>query len=81
MVGEINSINFRILNGYLLMMIKLFMLLIVESKSNAKHGEIVPASHGKGNQTNPLNCLTDIIIHEKNYPFIISDWGNRRIMR
>jgi sugar lactone lactonase YvrE len=54
---------------------------IVQWKFNATNGQIVAGGNGDGHQINQLNYPTDVIIDKENNSLIISDWGNRRIMR
>ncbi len=54
---------------------------IVEWKSDATNGQIDVGKNGRGNQMNQLDFPTNVIIDEANNSFIISDWGNKRIMR
>jgi sugar lactone lactonase YvrE len=54
---------------------------IVEWKSNAKEGQIIAGENGKGNKTNQLNGPTNVIIDKGTNSLIISDSGNKRIMR
>ena len=53
---------------------------IVEWKYNAKSGRIVAGGYGKGNQHNQLYFPKDVIVDKESDSFIISDWGNNRIM-
>ncbi len=54
---------------------------IVEWKHNATNGQIVAGGNGEGNKTNQLYYPTDVIIDKENNSLIISDKGNRRVMR
>jgi sugar lactone lactonase YvrE len=54
---------------------------IVEWKCNATSGQIVAGGNGRGNKTNQLNYPSDVIIDKENNSLIISDWGNRRVIR
>ncbi len=54
---------------------------ILEWKCNANNGQIVAGGNGRGNNTNQFNSPTDVIIDEQNNSFIMSDLGNRRVMR
>jgi sugar lactone lactonase YvrE len=54
---------------------------IVEWKCNATKGQIVAGGNGYGNKTNQLNWPRDVIIDKENNSLIISDRGNRRVMR
>jgi sugar lactone lactonase YvrE len=53
----------------------------VEWKSNAKKGQIIAGGNGKGNKINQLNYPTNVILDTKTNSLIISDSGNKRIMR
>ncbi|CAF3871930.1 unnamed protein product [Adineta steineri] len=50
---------------------------IVKWKLNSVTGQIIAG----GNQNNQLNYPTNIIFDKKNNSFIISEWGNKRIIR
>ncbi|CAF0777043.1 unnamed protein product [Adineta steineri] len=52
---------------------------IVKWKLNSNIGQIIAG--GNGNQNNQLNCPTDIVFDKKNNSFIISDMGNKRVIR
>jgi sugar lactone lactonase YvrE len=54
---------------------------IVEWKCNATNGQIVAGGNGEGNKTNQLNYPRDVIIDKENNSLIISDNGNRRVIR
>ncbi|CAF0784727.1 unnamed protein product [Adineta steineri] len=54
---------------------------IVKWKLNSNIGQITVDGNGKGNQNNQLNYPTDIIFDKENNAFIISDWGNERVIR
>ena len=54
---------------------------IVKWKYNATSGQIVAGGNGIGNETNQLNEPTDVIIDTENNSLIITDWGNKRVMR
>ncbi|CAF4427176.1 unnamed protein product, partial [Adineta steineri] len=54
---------------------------IVKWKLNSNTGQIIAGGNGKGNQNNQLSWPTDIIFDKENSSFIISDRGNRRIIR
>ncbi|CAF1395919.1 unnamed protein product [Adineta steineri] len=54
---------------------------IVKWKLNSNIGQIIAGGNGKGNRNNQLNWPTDIIFDKKNNSFIISDRGNRRVIR
>ncbi|CAF0790274.1 unnamed protein product [Adineta steineri] len=50
---------------------------IVKWKLNSYGGQIIVG----GNQNNQLNYPTNIIFDKKNNSFIISEWGNKRVIR
>ena len=54
---------------------------ILEWKFGAKNGKVVAGGNDRGNQSNQLNQPMDAILDQDNDSFIISDWGNRRIVR
>ena len=54
---------------------------IVRWKKDATSGEIVAGGNGPGNQNDQLNTPVNVIIDHKNDSLIISDLGNRRIVR
>ncbi|CAF3852060.1 unnamed protein product [Adineta steineri] len=54
---------------------------IVKWKLNSNTGEIIAGGNGKGNENNQLNDPVDIIFDKENNSFIISEWGNRRVIR
>ncbi|CAF3782729.1 unnamed protein product [Adineta steineri] len=54
---------------------------IVKWKLNSNTGQIIAGGNGKGNQSNQLNYPTDIIFDKKNNSFIISDFGDRQVIR
>ncbi|CAF4385897.1 unnamed protein product, partial [Adineta steineri] len=54
---------------------------IVKWKLNSNAGQIIAGGNGKGNQNNQLDSPINIIFDKKNNSFIISDWGNRRVIR
>ncbi|CAF0818640.1 unnamed protein product [Adineta steineri] len=54
---------------------------IVKWKLNSNKGEIIAGGNGRGNQNNQLNYPINIIFDKENNSFIISDYGNRRIIR
>ncbi|CAF3852100.1 unnamed protein product [Adineta steineri] len=54
---------------------------IVKWKSNSNTGQIIAGGNGKGNQNNQLTYPTDIVFDKNNNSFIISDIGNRRVIR
>ena len=49
--------------------------------SGSDHGEIVAGGNGKGNRIDQLCWPTDVILDEKKKSLIISDRGNRRVVR
>ncbi|CAF0750116.1 unnamed protein product [Adineta steineri] len=54
---------------------------IVKWKLNSNTGQIVACGNGYGNQNKQLFYPTDIIFDKENNSFIISDVGNRRVIR
>ena len=54
---------------------------IVKWKLGENSGQIIAGGNGQGNRIDQLNWPTDVIIDESNACLIISDWGNRRIVR
>ena len=54
---------------------------IVEWKRDTECGRIIAGGNGQGNQTNQLNQPNDVILDKKKNSLIISDSGNRRIVR
>ncbi|CAF0882836.1 unnamed protein product [Adineta steineri] len=54
---------------------------IVKWKLNSNTGQIIAGGNGNGNQNNQLNIPRDIIFDKKNNSFIISDLGNKRVIR
>ncbi|CAF0807415.1 unnamed protein product [Adineta steineri] len=54
---------------------------IVKWKLNSNQGQIIAGGNGKGNQKNQLSHPRDIIFDKQNKSFIISDRGNRRVIR
>ncbi|CAF0769653.1 unnamed protein product [Adineta steineri] len=54
---------------------------IVKWKLNSNQGQIIAGGNGKGNQKNQLSHPRDIIFDKQNNSFIISDRGNRRVIR
>jgi sugar lactone lactonase YvrE len=54
---------------------------IVEWKSNAKEGQIIAGGNEQGNETNQLDRPSNVIVDTKTNSLIISDSGNKRIMR
>ncbi|CAF1423871.1 unnamed protein product [Adineta steineri] len=54
---------------------------IVEWKRGASNGQIVAGGNGSGNQNNQLNNPTSVIADKVNDCFIISDYGNKRVIR
>ncbi|CAF1445421.1 unnamed protein product [Adineta ricciae] len=54
---------------------------IVRWKRNENRGTVVAGGNGKGNRLNQLNYPTDVIFDEQNNSIIITDFGNRRVMR
>ncbi|CAF0766014.1 unnamed protein product [Adineta steineri] len=54
---------------------------IVKWKLNSNEGQIIAGGNGSGNQNNQLNRARDLIFDKKNNSFIISDTGNKRVIR
>ncbi|CAF4122542.1 unnamed protein product [Rotaria socialis] len=54
---------------------------ILKWKHGEKNGQIVAGGNGKGNRTDQLNGPTSVILDKKTNSLIISDLGNRRIIR
>ena len=50
-------------------------------KSGATNGEVVAGGNGQGNRTDQLNNPTDVMIDKDTDSLLISDMGNRRIVR
>ncbi|CAF0779336.1 unnamed protein product [Adineta steineri] len=54
---------------------------IVKWKLNSNTSELITGGNGQGNQNNQLYWPKDIIFDKKNNSFIISDNGNKRVIR
>ena len=54
---------------------------IVEWKRGATGGQVVAGGKGEGNGTHQLNCPWDVIVDKERDSLIISDNGNRRVVR
>ncbi|CAF0895976.1 unnamed protein product [Adineta steineri] len=54
---------------------------IVKWKLDSNTGQIIAGGNGQGNQNNQFSRPTDIIFDKKNNSFIISDQGNKRVIR
>ncbi|CAF1438779.1 unnamed protein product [Rotaria sp. Silwood1] len=54
---------------------------IVEWKSGATNGKVVAGGNGEGNEAHQLNRPVDVIIDKESDSLIISDRGNRRVVR
>ncbi len=54
---------------------------IVEWKSGATSGRIVAGGKRRGSQNDQLSSTTDVIVDKKNDCLIISDHGNKRVVR
>ncbi|CAF3877732.1 unnamed protein product, partial [Adineta steineri] len=54
---------------------------IVRWTLNSNTGQIIAGRNGQGNQNNQLYCPRDIVFDKKKNSFIISDEGNRRVIR
>jgi len=54
---------------------------IVKWKLGENEGQIVAGGNGYGNRIDQLSMPTDVIVDENNKSLIISEWGNRRVVR
>ena len=54
---------------------------IVKWKIGENNGQIVAGGNGRGNRIHQLNSPVDVIVDENNKSLIISDYGNRRVVR
>ncbi|CAF0895842.1 unnamed protein product [Adineta steineri] len=54
---------------------------IVKWRLNSNTGQIIAGGNGRGNQNNQLYSPADIIVDKNNNSFIISDYGNKRVIR
>ncbi|CAF0723200.1 unnamed protein product [Adineta steineri] len=54
---------------------------IVKWKLDSNEDQIIAGGNGQGNQNNQLSCPRNIIFDKKNNSFIISDYGNKRVIR
>ncbi|CAF0818247.1 unnamed protein product [Adineta steineri] len=54
---------------------------IAKWRLNSNTGQIIVGGNGKGNQNNQLDRPIDIIFDKRNNSFIISDIGNKRVIR
>ncbi|CAF1439592.1 unnamed protein product, partial [Adineta steineri] len=54
---------------------------IVEWKYEAKNGQVVAGSNGKGNQNDQLCGPRDVIVDKTNNSIVICDQGNSRVVR
>ncbi|CAF0853694.1 unnamed protein product [Adineta steineri] len=54
---------------------------IVEWKYGAENGQVVAGGNGKGNRSDQLNRPRNVVVDNKNDSLIISDQGNRRVVR
>ncbi|CAF5035394.1 unnamed protein product, partial [Rotaria sp. Silwood1] len=54
---------------------------IVEWKPGAMNGKVVGGGNGSGNEANQLHFPRDVIIDKESDSLIISDYGNKRIVR
>jgi sugar lactone lactonase YvrE len=54
---------------------------IVKWKLGAISGQVVAGGNGEGNQIDQLKQPIDVIVDKQTDSLIISDWGNRRVMR
>jgi sugar lactone lactonase YvrE len=54
---------------------------IIEWKSGTTTGKVVAAGNGQGNKTNQLNYPRDVVVDKETNSLIISDRGNKRVVR
>ncbi|CAF1543875.1 unnamed protein product [Rotaria sp. Silwood1] len=54
---------------------------IVEWKSGATNGKVVAGGNGEGNGAHQLNFPPDVIVDKESDSLIISDYGNKRVVR
>jgi sugar lactone lactonase YvrE len=54
---------------------------VVEWKYGSASGQVVAGGNGQGNRADQLNDPTDVIVDKKSDSLIISDTGNRRVVR
>ncbi|CAF0899357.1 unnamed protein product [Adineta steineri] len=54
---------------------------IAKWEMNSNTGQIIAGGNEQGTQNNQLSCPTNIIFDKKNNSFIISDYGNERVIR
>lgn len=54
---------------------------IVGWKSGENTGRLVAAGNGSGNRLDQLNSTTDVIVDKRNDCLVISDYGNKRVLR
>ncbi|CAF4920567.1 unnamed protein product [Rotaria sp. Silwood1] len=54
---------------------------IVEWKCGATNGQVVAGGNGSGDGANQLYVPRDVIIDKEKNSLIISDWGNKRVVR
>ena len=54
---------------------------IVEWRLDANNGRVVAGGNGQGNRLDQLNHPLDVIVDQENNHLIITDKGNRRVMR
>ena len=54
---------------------------VIRWKCNERSGQVIVGAKGQGNRNDQLNHPLAMIVDRKTDSFIISDWGNRRVMR
>ena len=54
---------------------------VIEWQCNARESRIVAGGNGRGDQMHQFNRPVDVIIDRETNSLIITDWGNRRLMR
>ncbi|CAF2968897.1 unnamed protein product [Rotaria sp. Silwood2] len=54
---------------------------IVQWRIGDMNGQVVAGGHGQGHELNQLNCPTDVLIDKQTNSLVISDRGNRRVLR
>lgn len=54
---------------------------ILEWKTGTTSGQVVAGGNGQGNRIDQLSNPTDVIVDRENDSLIISDYGNKRVMR
>ena len=54
---------------------------IIQWKMGDPEGQVIAGGHGQGKELNQLNCPTDVLIDKETDSLIISDHGNKRVVR